>query len=126
MKKYKYTICVALFQILFLMFLMLVFPSIRPIGTIKVDGTSMEPTLNDGDIYLFIMYPWYKPKAGDIIIANADGKLLVKRIIYSIMNEYNDLVYVITGDSKTCKYIGVINRAQIVGVVLVKDKYDAK
>ncbi len=50
---------------------------------VKVNGTSMSPTLNDGDIMLLneIGYRLYGVERFDIVVANVDGEKLIKRVI---------------------------------------------
>lgn len=52
------------------------------IGIAIVDGRSMQPTLNDGDIVV-VQRIGYHPKSGDIVVCKVDGlnKLIVKRVI---------------------------------------------
>jgi len=49
----------------------------------RVSGTSMESTLDDGDRILVCDVPWLlpQPEAGDTIIAEVDGEVLVKRVV---------------------------------------------
>lgn len=51
------------------------------IRTARVDGPSMLPTLEDGQMLLFWSFN-YQPKQGDIVAANAPklGKVIVKRV----------------------------------------------
>ena len=59
---------------------------------IDVSGTSMNPTLNNGDKML-VSNLFYKPKAGDIVVFKADNydpnKALVKRVIATEKQEIN-------------------------------------
>ena len=50
---------------------------------IKVNGTSMSPTLNDGDIMILneIGYHLNGLERFDIAVANVDGERLIKRVI---------------------------------------------
>ena len=49
---------------------------------VNVDGSSMVPTLEDGD-KLIVWHIGYQPKRGDIVVMDSDGlkKPIVKRII---------------------------------------------
>lgn len=59
---------------------------------IDVSGTSMNPTLNNGDKML-VSNLFYKPKAGDIVVFKSDtydpNKALVKRVIATEGQEVN-------------------------------------
>ena len=50
---------------------------------VKVNGTSMTPTLIDGDIMLLneIGYKLHGVERFDIVVANVDGERLIKRVI---------------------------------------------
>lgn len=50
---------------------------------VKVNGTSMNPTLNDGDIMILneIGYHINGVSRFDIVVANVDGEKLIKRVI---------------------------------------------
>ena len=62
------------------------------IRIIDVSGTSMNPTLNNGDKML-VSNVLYKPKAGDIVVFKKDSydpnKALVKRVIATEGQEVN-------------------------------------
>lgn len=46
-----------------------------------VKGRSMEPTLYEGETYLVRRAKWRELKVGDIVVAEINGKLVVKRIV---------------------------------------------
>lgn len=46
---------------------------------VSVSQTSMNPTLNDGDILVAVKTD--VPRRGDIIILNGNGKVLIKRVV---------------------------------------------
>ena len=50
---------------------------------VRVNGTSMEPTLNDGEILLLneIGYRLHGVNRFDIVVANINGEMLIKRVI---------------------------------------------
>lgn len=48
---------------------------------IIVKGRSMEPTLYEGETYLVRRAKWRELKVDDIVVAEIDGKLVVKRIV---------------------------------------------
>ena len=64
--------------------LLCVFVFLFIVRVIDVKGTSMNPTLNDGDKMIFSGL-FYKPKAGDVVVFKKDAydenKALVKRVI---------------------------------------------
>ena len=79
----------------------------------RVVGTSMEPALYEGDI----VFAWHKkPKKGDIVIANAQGREVIKRItLFSPTQLY------IQGDnashSTDSRHYGPITASDVTGVV---------
>lgn len=47
---------------------------------VSIQGASMQPTLNNGDIIL-MQQAFYTPERGDVVIVKANNKNLAKRII---------------------------------------------
>ena len=69
--------------------------------TVVVDGDSMNPTLQDGNM-LIASRLFYTPAFGDIVVItqpNAHGKVLIKRVIATegqtvFVDTENDIIYV--------------------------------
>ena len=61
----------------FLIEILNIFPT-YPLDIIKVIGDSMEPYIQDGETVLVERNP--KPRNGDIVIANINGEVYIKRI----------------------------------------------
>lgn len=56
---------------------------------IVTEGASMEPTFASGDI-LFCVRTFSQPNAGDVVLIEAEGRLVVKRIAYVAGDEVTD------------------------------------
>ena len=73
----------------------------------------MLPKLKPGDNLITLNW-FYKPKVGDVVVANIENKLIVKRI-YKI-EETN---YFLKGDNQAdSKDFGWVNSNQIIGKVV--------
>ena len=90
------------------------------VRTIDVSGTSMVPTLNNGDKML-VSGLFYKPKQGDIVVFKKDqydpNKALVKRVIATEgqvinMDFENGVVYV-DGEPLEEDYIADLTRTKL-------------
>ena len=90
------------------------------IRVIDVSGTSMNPTLQNGDKML-VSNLFYKPKAGDVVVFKKDsydpGKALVKRVIATEGQEINmdfdkGIVY-IDGEPIEEDYIAELTRNKL-------------
>lgn len=82
----------------------------------KISGHSMLPTLKPNQEILISSLPYFftKPKIGDIIAFEDNGKYIIKRI----KNLKSD-AYEVQGDNKTdSKNYDHINRKDIIGKVI--------
>ena len=73
-------------DLLLLMGLMLLFTRIWGVELFRVTSSSMEPTLNPGEVFVAVKRPlWREPvQAGDIVVLHRDGARvsdLVKRVV---------------------------------------------
>lgn len=90
-----------------------------PVSKFTVNGNSMFPTLKEGqDILSFNWaYLFSRPKKGDLVVIEHDGKAMVKRV----QNVYDRKVFV-TGDnmqeSTDSRHFGLIKEGQIIGKVV--------
>lgn len=97
-----------------------------------VRGTSMAPTLSDGEIHLFSRYS--EPEVGDIVMLRAyEGeKILVKRIVAGPGEEIeyrgemmtlSDGEYFVLGDNREysidSRYFGAVQGDDILGVMVI-------
>ncbi|WP_170000321.1 XRE family transcriptional regulator [Campylobacter sp. RM9328] len=96
----------------------------RQYDIIKVFGDSMEPFLKDGDMVLVL--PTHEASNGEIVIANINGDLYVKKLLrdpinrevkLTSMNElYKDIV--MSGDElEMLKIVGVVKKVIPSGVL---------
>lgn len=65
-----------------LLIILVTFALVLVSGSSVVEGTSMEPTLHDGDILIYTKFP-IKINAGDIVLVHNStvGGIIVKRVI---------------------------------------------
>ncbi|OPL07745.1 MAG: hypothetical protein AVO33_03685 [delta proteobacterium ML8_F1] len=112
-----------------ILFLVLVFTHF---GMTTIRGTSMKPTLNEGDLLLYTKKSVYDK--GDIVIfqVTAMDRLLIKRIVYGPGEAHPDKVdtilkadeYYVLGDNASVSQdsrnpaIGTVRERQIRGRVL--------
>ena len=105
---------------------------------LQISGTSMEPTLKEGEIVLALKTK--KIKAGDVIAFYYGNKILVKRVIATsgqwvkitdegdvkFPTQVSEGSYFILGDDRDTsidsrmEVIGCINEEDIIGKVLIK------
>ncbi|MCL2220819.1 MAG: S26 family signal peptidase [Oscillospiraceae bacterium] len=90
---------------------------------IVIFGESMHPTFCSGDVIIFQKFSLNNAQLGDIVIANIDGKLLVKRVTY--ISYFNELrKFFITGDNYNLSFdskdFGFICSTQIVGIAVLR------
>lgn len=92
-----------------------------PFSFFRVNGSSMEPTLSEGD-YVFLLKT-KKAKNDDIVVAKKPGldKLIIKRVL----SQDNDEFFV-RGDnhkaSTDSRSFGPVSRQQIIGRAIVTFK----
>ncbi|MFW5614833.1 MAG: XRE family transcriptional regulator [Campylobacter hyointestinalis] len=97
---------------------------VRQYDLINVFGDSMQPIIKNGDILL--VEPTHEARNGEIVIANINGDLYVKKLLrdpinrevkLTSMNElYKDIV--ITGDElEMLKIIGIVRKVVPLGVL---------
>ena len=89
-----------------------------PISRFTVHGNSMNPTLKPGQDV--ISFNWFiKPKVGDIVVVDINGKEIIKRI-----NKVYDRTVYLTGDNKgestDSRNFGPVSKDQIAGKVIYK------
>lgn len=98
------------------------------VGSVRVAGTSMEPTLADGEkkIYWKWDYIWRDPRRGEVVVFRdpRDGVLSVKRVLGLAGDhiEIRDAGVWIGGERLTEKYLDP--RAMTFGVEGKKSVYD--
>lgn len=91
-----------------------------PLFKFKVEGDSMTPAFNVGDIILVNRFSYFlnKPKIGDVVVLKRE-KFIIKRIAEVEKNK----IFVM-GDnkkeSKDSRSFGWINKKEIVGKVIFK------
>ncbi len=79
--------------------------------SVVVDGTSMLPTLENAQQLILVHFN-YKPKRGDIIVANSPGlnKTIIKRCIGvagdTVIIDYSDSSVTVNGDKLEETYLG--------------------
>ncbi|MDF2461081.1 MAG: nickel-type superoxide dismutase maturation protease [Candidatus Saccharibacteria bacterium] len=87
-----------------------------PLGIYRVSGDSMLPTYQPGDTLLGLR--WFKPKKGDVVIANRD-RPLIKRV-----SHVNVEGIFVEGDnprrSTDSRTFGLLRRDQIEAKVILK------
>ena len=98
---------------------LLLFLAINAISArIRVDGFSMEPTLNDGD-YVVAATKWWRPRENKLVVANhPEYGVLIKRVRGHSSNGYT-----LTSDNPRgtdSRTFGDIPEQQLVGQVLLK------
>lgn len=96
----------------------------RRLGTVKVDGSSMEPTFAIGD-WLLVLWG-AKPRIGAVVVAaQADGMLVLKRVMRRV-----DEGWWLEGDnaiaSSDSRQLGPYGPNQIKGRVLLRYRRGAK
>ncbi len=86
-----------------------------PIIIRRVVGHSMEPTLKQGKI-VFATH-LRSPREGDVVVADVDGRELIKRI-----KSVDENGYFLVGDnsshSRDSHRFGMVEKSNILGVVL--------
>lgn len=77
----------------------------------------MMPTIKNGSEILIsnIPYLFSKPKIGDIIAFNKEGKILIKRI-----TKIKDNEYFVSGDNASDSINGWINKENVLGKLITK------
>lgn len=92
-----------------------------PISRFTVNGTSMLPTLKPGQDILSFNWAYFKskPKIGDIIVIDYNGKALIKRVKKIIEGQV-----LVEGDNREestdSRYFGSISLDQIVGKIVYR------
>ncbi|MBE3022358.1 XRE family transcriptional regulator [Campylobacter sp. 7477a] len=97
---------------------------VKQYDVIRVAGDSMEPFLKDGDMVLVL--PTHEASNGEIVIANLDGDLYVKKMLkdpikkrvrLTSMNElYEDII--VEGDElEQLKIVGIVKKVLPSGVI---------
>ena len=83
----------------------------------SVKEQSMEPHIKDGDFV--IAFPFFRPKAGNLVVFKQDDKLMLKRV----MAVHEKEKYWVEGDnkkeSKDSRHFGWISKKQVLGTVKV-------
>jgi nickel-type superoxide dismutase maturation protease len=94
---------------------------LSPIFKFQIEGSSMVPTIQEGDRVLVsrVNYLFRFPKVNDIIALHdpRDGKVLIKRV-----TKIEDKRYFVQGDNKNSstdsRVFGMIGRREIIGKVI--------
>src|SRR5690242_6724517 len=94
---------------------------LSPIFKFQVKGSSMSPTIREGESVLVnrLSYLFQSPKVTDIIALSdpRDGKVLIKRI-----KKIEEKRYFVEGDNKNSstdsRIFGMIERSEIIGKVI--------
>ena len=93
---------------------------------INVLGNSMEPFLKDGDMVLVL--PTYEASNGEIVIANLDGDLYVKKLLkdpikkrirLTSMNELYEDIVVENDELDQLKIVGVVKKVLPSGAISI-------
>ncbi len=82
-----------------------------PFGIRRVVGGSMLPTLNQGDI---VVYWRRKPRMGELVVAQVDGRDVVKRVVLVHPDSSVDLA----GDNTASNHYQFVPQAAMLGVLL--------
>ena len=89
-----------------------------PISRFTINGKSMLPTLQPGQNVLSVNW-FYKPKVGEIVVVEVNGKEMVKRV-----QKVDGRHIFVEGDNKEestdSRYFGPISRDQIKGKVIYR------
>jgi len=81
----------------------------------RVVGDSMSPTLAAGQVVIAL--PWLRSRVGDIVIARAQGREVIKRLV-AIEGEYATLHGDNPDASTDSRHYGFVSRSDIIGRVL--------
>ena len=88
------------------------------LSLLKVKGHSMEPAMKEGSFFIASSLPFLfsKPKKGDIILFQRDGKNIVKKI-----NKVENDKYYVEGENITDSLdFAPITRREIIGKLIFK------
>ncbi len=84
-----------------------------PLTRFTVSGNSMAPTLTEGQDVLSLNW-FYKPKVGDMIVINKNGKDMIKRV-----TKIHGREILVEGDNKLeSSDVGPVKNEQIIGKVI--------
>ena len=84
----------------------------------KASGHSMEPKIKNGSFFIATIIPYLlsKPKIGDAVVFENDGKMIVKKLVKIEKGKY-----FIEGENRLdSKKFGPIEKKQIKGKVIIK------
>ncbi len=88
------------------------------LSVFKTKGHSMEPKLMNGSFFIAssIPYLFFKPRVRDIIVFEAGGKTIVKKIVKIEKGKY-----IVEGENRTdSKQFEPIQRKDILGKIVFK------
>ncbi len=98
---------------------MLNFYKLIPISRFVIEGHSMKPTLKVGQSVISFNwnYFFFKPKENDIVVAQVNNRLIIKRIkrinLSQIWLEGDNLI-----ESSDSRIFGWINKSHIIGKII--------
>lgn len=88
-----------------------------PFGLYRVAGESMRPTYQSGEI--LIGWRWFRPRAGQVVVARHGGRPLIKRIA-RIEGGHVHLAGDNPGRSTDSRHFGPVARSQIEAKIIAK------
>lgn len=91
--------------------------SMWPLGLYRVNGVSMQPTYQPGD--LLLGWRWFRPRVGQVVVAVSPERSIIKRI-----KDHHDTDFWLEGDnvaySTDSRSFGPVLRRQIQALIIAK------
>lgn len=89
---------------------------------VTIGSGSMSPDINKGDIVIIKKIDASKVKKGDILAYNHNKKMIVHRVVKSMIVE-NKFYFITKGDSNKSNDAYVVSEEQVVGITSFRIKY---
>ena len=88
---------------------------------VKAKGHSMEPEIKNGSFFIASKIPFIfrDPKVGDIVLFKSKNKIIIKKIMKIISNNY----YIEGINKADSKKFGPIKKQEILGKITIKIFY---